>query len=109
MELSETLEVVRLLSEGVDPLTGEVLPNNHLINQPQVIRALCHARELLQNRVASKVRPENQGKPWLEHEERRLREAFQHGDKIKDMAAAHKRSTGAIRSRLEKLGLVGPA
>lgn len=108
MELHETIKVVRLLSEGVDPTTGEVLPDDHFINRPQVIRALHHAHELLQNPALANNRPANQGKPWPEAEDAALAEAFERGDQIKDIAAEHKRTTGAIRSRLVKLGLIDP-
>ncbi|MCB2228527.1 MAG: hypothetical protein KQH53_17760 [Desulfarculaceae bacterium] len=108
MELHETIKVVRLLSEGVDPTTGEVLPEDHLINRPQIIRALHHVREILQNPALTSDRPANQGKPWSEVEDAELTQAFRRGDKIKDMAAAHQRSSGGIRSRLVKLGLIDP-
>jgi hypothetical protein len=52
MEISQALKVIRLLSEGVDPDTGEVLEDESTFNRPQVIRALALA---LLNRVQALV------------------------------------------------------
>lgn len=45
------------------------------------------------------------GSPWSAEEDSQLKREFYAGDKIKDIAAKHKRSVGAIRSRILKLGL----
>ena len=50
---------------------------------------------------------ENQGKPWTPEEDDYLRQAFQSGAEVKDMAAELKRTRDGIRARIEKLGLTG--
>ena len=45
-----------------------------------------------------------QAQPWSRQEDESLIASFLAGDLIKDIAATHKRTTGAIRSRLRKLG-----
>ena len=96
------------MAKGVDPTTGEVLPEDHFINKPQVIRALSQTREIILAWSGTKNAAENQGKPWSDVEETALTQAFRRGDKIKDIAAQHKRTTGAIRSRLVRLELIEP-
>lgn len=49
---------------------------------------------------------ENQGKPWGTEEDAYLRQAVCAGTEVKDMSAYLKRSRGAVRARLEKLGLM---
>ena len=44
------------------------------------------------------------GQPWSRQEDQTLIASYLSGDLVKDMAAAHQRMTGAIRSRLRKLG-----
>ena len=50
---------------------------------------------------------ENQGKPWEPEEDAWLRQAVQTDIDIKEMSAELKRSRASIRTRLEKLGLIG--
>lgn len=45
-------------------------------------------------------------KKWTDQEEMKLRTAFEGGASTKEMAAAHGRQPGGIRSRLRKLGLI---
>ena len=50
---------------------------------------------------------ENQGKPWEPEEDAWLRQAVQTDIDVKEMSAELKRSRASIRTRLEKLGLIG--
>lgn len=50
--------------------------------------------------------PARQGTPWSPEEDEALRLAFAKKAPITDIAARHQRTTGAIRSRLVKLGLI---
>jgi hypothetical protein len=49
---------------------------------------------------------ERQGQAWSVAEEWRLTEAFHAGATIEELAIAHQRSSGAVRKRLERLGLI---
>lgn len=49
---------------------------------------------------------ERQGQAWSAAEERRLTEAFRAGATIEELAMAHQRSRGAVRRRLERLGVI---
>ena len=50
--------------------------------------------------------PARQGTPWSPEEDEALRLAFAEKAPIPDLAGRHQRTTGAIRSRLVKLGLI---
>ena len=47
-----------------------------------------------------------QGTPWGSEEDRQLRESFLAGLGFSELASRHQRSRGAIRARLERLGLL---
>ncbi len=48
---------------------------------------------------------ENQGQPWSPEQDQCLRELYQKGVDIKEIAVTLKRNTGAVRARLKKLGI----
>jgi hypothetical protein len=52
------------------------------------------------------VVPPRQGKSWTVEEDGQLYDGFVGGQPIDTLAAAHKRSAGAIRARLVRLGLI---
>lgn len=104
MDIIHAKEIIRLLANGVNPITGEVLPAESVYNSPEVIRALF---TLLENDNKDMVKDplRNARKPWTEAEDGKLREEFFAKLKISDIAKEHGRSHGAIESRLDHLGL----
>jgi len=50
--------------------------------------------------------PENAGNPWTTEEDNLLIEQFDKGLTVMEMAGHHKRTEGAIKSRLLKLGKI---
>ena len=52
--------------------------------------------------------PARQGKAWSNDEDRRVYDAFIGGTTGEVIAAAHERSLGAIRARLQRLGVLDP-
>jgi len=111
MDIIRARQIVRLLAEGVDPLTGEVLSNESVYNKPNVIRALYTVLEATAPNTgilkpAQTLDPKrNAGKPWTELEDDKLRDEFAEKMNISDIAKEHGRTYGAIESRLEHLGL----
>ena len=111
MDIIRARQIVRLLAEGVDPLTGEMLSNESIYNKPDVIRALYTVLEVTAPKTeASKpAQPRdpkrNAGKPWTAVEGDKLRDEFEEKMNISDIAKEHGRTYGAIESRLEHLGL----
>ena len=53
---------------------------------------------------SEKPLPENNGKPWTEELDQELCRLFDEGMKKKDLCAHFGRTSGAIESRLQRLG-----
>ena len=109
MTPTEAKQIIEVLAGGVDPATGEVLPDNSPLSSPHVIRALFLAAKALELMAIKPVRPAaaapgNAGKPWTEDEDQRLLAAFDAGTPVAELVRAHERTTGAINSRLIRLG-----
>lgn len=105
MDLQRAKELLAVLADGINPLTGEVLPDSDSCNQADIVRAL-HAVLMNLDSYSKKGRslPENAGKPWTLEEDNMLIEAYRNGATLTDLAKTHNRSRGAITSRLSKLG-----
>lgn len=109
MTPEEAKQIIDVLASGVDPATGEVLPEDNPLNNPHVIRALFIASKALERMAAKSARqsaaaPGKAGKPWSEDEDQRLLAGFDAGTPVAALALAHERSSGAITSRLTRLG-----
>lgn len=51
MDVQRAKELLTVLADGVDPLTGEVLPDDHVCNKGEIVRALhCAVEELSRRR-----------------------------------------------------------
>ena len=110
MQKSKAIDILKLLADGTHPVTGEQLDKNHVINEPDVIRALNSAVEALVSEE-EKIRrqrdlPKRVGKPWSENEDKALIKAFDMGVSLKELVAKHQRTRGAIRTRLIRLGKI---
>jgi hypothetical protein len=80
MDISEALQTVRSLAEGIDPITGEIFPDDGLYQHPRVIRLLYEAVGALEG-AEEKQRRENHlpgkaGKPWSGAEDKLLIDHF---------------------------------
>ena len=65
MDIQRAKELLTALADGLDPLTGEVLPSDHVCNKGDIVRALHCVLEALP-RGQKKPLPANNGKPWTE-------------------------------------------
>jgi hypothetical protein len=112
MDINKALEIIKALSEGVDPFTGEVFSSDSPYKHPDIIRALSKAVSSLEYLRKKSERqeslPENAGKPWSAEEDNLLIDRFDKGMSFKRLSEGHKRTEGAIRSRLVKLGKISP-
>jgi hypothetical protein len=60
-------------------------------------------RKIHSRQIRQETLPENAGKPWTEEEDNRLISHYDIGKSIKEISEEHKRTEGAIKSRLLKL------
>lgn len=102
--------IIRALITGVNPRTGELLPEDGPLNEPDVLRALFLAVEALEGRAlrAIKPGPPNRGARWTREDDEKLLELFDSGMKISSLAQRFGRTRGAITSRLVKLDRLEP-
>jgi len=113
MRPTEARQVIEVLAKGIDPATGELMPEDNPIHNPHVIRALLMAAQALTPVTElpehkPKPLPASAGKAWSEEEDRQLAEAFDAGTAVAELAQAHQRTRGAITSRLIRLGRLQP-
>lgn len=110
MDIERAKELLLILSDGINPLTGEILPDEDICNQVEIVRALNTVlRELEQcQKKKNKKSPllENAGKPWTEADDDLLSIMFDEGYSRKDICVHFKRTTGAVASRLVRLGKI---
>jgi len=106
MDNSEAIRIVQALANGINPVTGEIFPDASPYNDPAVIRALFEALSALEKLGQREKRsfPEHAGKPWTPEEDKSLFASFDRGTPVRQMAAEHGRTEGAIAARLVRLG-----
>lgn len=102
MGIERAKEILEALSDGMDPITGEVLPVSDSCNKVDVVRALHTVLKYLdqpQERT-KRSQPANTGKPWLKDDEEILCRMFDTGCTPKEICNHFQRSKGAIAARL---------
>lgn len=105
MDILRAKEIISTLAEGIDPMTGEVLPNSHVCNQGEVVRAFYVALDVMGSKQKKK-QPENAGKPWSTEDESQLKELFRNGTSKKEICRVLKRTEEAVAARLVHMGLI---
>ncbi|MCD7760919.1 MAG: hypothetical protein LUH16_03980 [Clostridiales bacterium] len=105
MDKQRAKEILATLADGVNPVTGEVLPAGDSCNQVEVVRALYAAVDALtQPASRPKPTPANAGKPWTQEELDQLADEFETGMKISEMSQIHGRTQGGIEAKLVQIG-----
>lgn len=113
MDKSQSIHILKQLANGIDPNTGEMLPEHNPCQHPQTVRALFYAimvlektKETATRHLSVDPRLANAGKAWDKVEDDQLIEEFDSGMSVRVLAEVHKRTITAIESRLVKLGKV---
>lgn len=110
MTPDEAIEIVTKLAEGVDPYTGQRLPSESVYQQADTVRALYVALDglakLKRAHERQKSLPTGAGRTWTEDEEQEVLRRFDAKEDVAEIARDMNRTTGAIWSRLEKLGRI---
>lgn len=107
--------IIETLAKGINPLTGWILSENDSCAQEEIQEALkivlehCsiestaeYLKSLPRNKKAERY--SRAGTAWSQKEERELLRLHQQGNSVKRISLILKRSTGAIESKLRKLG-----
>ena len=108
MDIDKAIKIISTLADGIDPYTGEIFTDDSPYQNPDTLRALFLAvkgmKKMESKDARSKVLPDNAGKPWSREEDQALIDQFRIEVSINELAEKHRRTKGAIRSRLVKLG-----
>ena len=110
MELEKAIYIIKALSDGVDPYTGEQYPADCPYQSADKVRAFIAAIAALEKQQKSTIRQQNlpgcAEKPWDEEEDNRLLQVYDKDTPIKEISKLHGRTIGAIKSRLVKHGRI---
>ena len=108
MDIIRAKEILEILADGVNPLTGEVLPDSDSCNQVEVVRAIHAVLKYidLEPEKPKRPQPENAGKPWTQEDEEILCRMFDTGCPGEAICNHFQRSHGAIAAKLVKLGKI---
>lgn len=111
MDIFRAKDLLTILADGINPVTGEVLPTYDSCNQVEVVRALHAVLNYLnlRDQKNTKQQLENAGKPWSDVEKEILVNEYRSGLKINEISKRHGRSRGAIEAKLVQLGLIDRA
>ena len=109
MDIIRAKEILESLADGVNPMTGELLPERDSCNQVEIVRALHTVLKSLESaqEKTKKPQPENAGKPWAKEDEEILCQMFETGCSSKEICNHFGRTKGAIAARLVRLGKIG--
>lgn len=108
------LRIISQMAEGIDPMTVEVLPDEHLCNNGQVIRALYAARHSLERRTDAPKRERqspppspkrNAGRPWTQEDNEQLRGLYRDGMSVDYICYVLSRRPRGVDKQLRRLGL----
>lgn len=108
MDIERAKRLLTELSDGVNPLSGEILAEDDSCNQVEIVRALNVVLRFVDTHTpkGNKQTPENAGLPWSREDEEILCRMYDAGCTRKEICHYFKRSTGAIAARLVKLGKI---
>ena len=108
MDIWRAKEILETLADGVNPMTGEVLPNYDSCNQVEIVRAIHTVLKYLNIEPAKTKQSqlENAGKPWTRADEEILCRMFDTGCSGEVICNHFQRSHGAIAAKLVKLGKI---
>ena len=120
MDINQSIKILEALANGIDPTTGEKFPAHSPYNNPEVIRGLYHALEIIRKRKqkskmsleekqqvnVNKGLPRNAGLPWVDEQREYVAINFKQGETVDQLALKLERTRGAIIAELERQNLV---
>lgn len=119
MTYEEARTIIEKLAGGIDPVSGNPIPEDSPYNQPVVIRALYELlqstrnnskpRKSIEERRAENRRngrPQNAGLPWDDISRQEVTRQFNDGLSIDKIAQGAERTTGAIIAELKRQGII---
>ena len=112
MDIQEALDIVRKLSDGLDPDSGSSCRSDSILHNPRVIIALHRATGALEAQAERELerqnQPRNAHRYWSKAEDQQLCQELRQGDDLRQIAKRHNRTVPSIAARLIKIGEVAP-
>ena len=120
MDTNKSIKILEALANGIDPTTGEKFPAHSPYNNPEVIRGLYHALEIVRKqRQKTKMTleekqqanierglPQNTGLPWRDEQREYVATNFRQGKTVAQLASELERTRGAIIAELERQNII---
>lgn len=80
MDVSKSLDIIKVLTDGTNPFTGEIFADDSPLQHPEMVRALHKAIDVLKVEATRerkrRLLPENTGKPWTDEDDTQLISEF---------------------------------
>lgn len=106
MDITRAKEIISTLAEGVDPTTGEVLPDNSVCNKGEIVRAFYAVLNHLDEKKPKKNIPANAGMSWTKEDEDLLVKLYHSGAAKRDICKTLQRTESGVAARLVHLGVI---
>ena len=106
MDIVRAKEIISALAEGIDPTTGEVLPDNSVCNKGEIVRAFYAILNHLNKKTGKKSLPTNAGKPWTKEDEDLLVGLYRSSTPKRDICNALQRTESGVAARLVHMGII---
>ena len=114
MNAKDAYTLLETLMDGVNPITGELLPEDHVCHEPAVLRALHKALVALRNSddmpvddtaLVNRNGKLNAGRPWTQKDLDWLKQLHEAGASMEEMCHLLQRRKRGIERQLAYLGL----
>lgn len=111
MTTAEAREILQAMLDGADPVTGEILPQEHICNYPEVMRALQMAISSMAGarHASAKVRKNgrlNAGRAWTAGDISELKLMFSSGATMDEICRQLQRRERGVKRQLAAIGLI---
>ena len=106
MDIVRAKEIISALAEGVDPTTGEILPDNSVCNKGEIVRAFYAVLNHLDEKKPKKNSPANAGKPWTKEDEDLLVSLYRSSTPKREICKTLQRTESGVAARLVHLGII---
>lgn len=117
MDIIEAKKIVLMLAEGNDPITRKRLPENHVCNNVEVVRALYTVLKTIPQTKEEEINtsweqefdfhPLNAGKRWSEEDDKILCKMFDANVPQQEICVKLQCTVAGVAARLVRLGKIG--
>lgn len=118
MNTKDACVILETLMDGINPITGELLPEDHVCQEPEVLRALHKALMALCSMDEAAAVPEtspsmvnrngrlNAGRPWTTQDLDKLKHLYEAGTDMEEICRVLQRRRRGVERQLAGLGLM---